>query len=56
MRRGSKLFRRRITQALTKYLIRDNDGKFDPRFARVATTSGIKVLRTPYRTPRANAK
>jgi putative transposase len=38
-----------------KYLIRDNDGKFGPRFARVATTSGIKVLRTPYRTPRANA-
>jgi hypothetical protein len=33
-----------------KYLIRDNDGKFGPSFARVATTSGIKVLRTPYRT------
>ena len=38
-----------------KYLIRDNDRKFGPSFARVATTSGIKVLRTPYRTPRANA-
>ena len=38
-----------------KYLIRDNDCKFGPSFARVATTSGIKVLRTPYRTPRANA-
>jgi len=37
------------------YLIRDNDKKFGPSFARVATTSGIKVLRTPYRTPRANA-
>lgn len=37
------------------YLIRDNDRKFGPRFARVATTSGIKVLQTPYRTPRANA-
>src|SRR5258708_32176403 len=37
------------------YLIRDNDRKFGPNFARVATTSGIKVLRTPYRTPRANA-
>jgi putative transposase len=33
-----------------KYLIRDNDRKFGPNFARVATTSGIKVLRTPYRT------
>jgi len=38
-----------------KYLIRDNDKKFGPSFARVATTSGIKVLRTPYRTPQANA-
>lgn len=38
-----------------KYLIRDNDRKFGPNFARVATTSGIKVLRTPYRTPQANA-
>jgi putative transposase len=38
-----------------KYLIRDNDRKFATHFARVATTSGIKVLRTPYRTPRANA-
>ncbi len=38
-----------------KYLIRDNDRKFGQSFARVAATSGIKVLRTPYRTPRANA-
>jgi transposase InsO family protein len=38
-----------------QYLIRDNDSKFGPSFARVATTTGIKVLRTPYRTPRANA-
>jgi putative transposase len=38
-----------------RYLIRDNDRKFGPSFTRVATTSGIKVLRTPYRAPRANA-
>jgi putative transposase len=38
-----------------KYLIRDNDCKFGLSFARMATTSGIKVLCTPYRTPRANA-
>ncbi len=38
-----------------RYLIRDNDSKFESSFAHVATTSGIKVLRTPYRTPRANA-
>jgi putative transposase len=33
-----------------KNLIRHNDRKFGSNFARVATTSGIKVLRTPYRT------
>jgi putative transposase len=33
-----------------KYLIRDNDRKFGQHFARVAATSGINVLRTPYRT------
>ena len=33
-----------------KYLIRDNDGKFGPQFGHVAATSGIKILRTPYRT------
>src|SRR2546421_11716045 len=38
-----------------RYLSRDTDNKFGPSFARVATTTGIKVLRTPYRTPRANA-
>src|SRR5215469_4935711 len=38
-----------------KYLLRDTDSKFGQRFARVAATSGIKVLRTPYQTPRANA-
>jgi putative transposase len=37
------------------YLIRDNDRKFGQHFARVATTSAIKVLRTPHRTPQANA-
>ena len=37
------------------YLIRDNDRKFGPNFARVAASSGIHVLRTPYRTPQANA-
>jgi putative transposase len=37
------------------YLIRDNDTKFGPAFARVAAGSGIEVLRTPYMAPRANA-
>lgn len=34
-----------------KYLIRDNDRKFGPCFARVARTSGIKILKTPYHAP-----
>ena len=38
-----------------KYLIRDNDSKFGVAFARVAQTSGIKILKTPYHAPRANA-
>jgi transposase InsO family protein len=38
-----------------KYLICDNDSKFGPSFARVATTSAIEILKTPYRAPRANA-
>ncbi len=38
-----------------KYLIRDNDSKFGSCFCRVATTSGIKLLKTPYHAPRANA-
>jgi len=38
-----------------KYLIRDNDSKFGPSFARVARTSGIKILKTPVHAPRANA-
>ena len=40
---------------IPQYLIRDNDKKFGPNFAQVATTSGIQMLRTPYRTPQANA-
>jgi transposase InsO family protein len=38
-----------------KYLIRDNDSKFGVTFDRVAKSSGIKILKTPYRAPRANA-
>jgi putative transposase len=38
-----------------KYLIGDRDNKFGPSFARVAATSSIKILKTPYHAPRANA-
>jgi putative transposase len=38
-----------------KYLIRDNDSKFGSCFLRVATTSGIKLLKTPVHAPQANA-
>ncbi len=37
------------------YLIRDNDAKYGPHFSAVATGTGIAVLRTPIRAPRANA-
>ena len=38
-----------------KYLIRDNDSKFGPAFARVAEANGILVQRTAYQAPRMNA-
>jgi len=40
---------------LPKYLIFDNVSKFGSRFLRVATTSSIEILKTPYHAPRANA-
>ena len=41
--------------AAPKYLIRDNDAKYGPRFDAVAAGTGIALLRTPIRAPRANA-
>jgi len=38
-----------------RYLIHDNDSKFGAEFARVAAASGVEILRTPFRAPRANA-
>ncbi len=38
-----------------KYIIRDNDTKYGQHFEAVAVGSGIEVLRTPMRAPRANA-
>ena len=38
-----------------RFLVRDNDGKYGAGFARVAEASGITVVRTPVRAPRANA-
>ncbi|HET8628622.1 MAG TPA: integrase core domain-containing protein [Thermomicrobiales bacterium] len=38
-----------------RFLIRDNDRKYGPRFDRLAAASGIRVLRTPVRAPLANA-
>ncbi len=38
-----------------KYLIRDNDGKFGLGFERLAKTSRIEILKTPYHVPQANA-
>ena len=44
-----------LFDARPRFLIRDNDGKYGPAFARVAAGSGIRVLRTPVRAPLANA-
>jgi transposase InsO family protein len=41
--------------AAPKFLIRDNDAKYGSNFEAVATGSGMAVLRTPIRAPRANA-
>jgi putative transposase len=38
-----------------KYLIRDRDKKFGFQFSALATHSGIEVIQTPFRTPKANA-
>jgi transposase InsO family protein len=38
-----------------RYLIRDSDRKYSSLFARVASGTGVEVLRTPYGAPKANA-
>ena len=38
-----------------RFLLRDRDSKFGAIFDRVAAGAGIRVLRTPFREPRANA-
>jgi len=38
-----------------RYRVRDNDGTCGAAFARVAAASGMVILRTPSRAPRANA-
>ena len=42
-------------EARPRFLIRDNDGKYGAHFAQLAAASGITILRTPVRAPRANA-
>ncbi len=41
--------------AAPKYLVRDNDAKYGPRFDAVAAGTGIALVRTSIRAPRANA-
>jgi len=41
--------------ASLRYLIHDRDAKFPATFDRVFTDEGLKVVRTPYRAPNANA-
>lgn len=39
-----------------KYLIRDNDTKFGPKFQKVAEGASIKILKTPIAAPKANSR
>jgi transposase InsO family protein len=38
-----------------RFLIRERDDKFGSEFDRAAEGAGIRILKTPYRTPNANA-
>lgn len=38
-----------------RFILRDNDSKYGSAFDSLAKATGIEVLRTPYRAPRANA-
>ncbi len=38
-----------------KYLIRDNDRKFGPKFEEIAQNTGIEIIKTPIEAPNANA-
>jgi len=53
---GAQSLREATPHGVTpKYIIRDNDHKFEPQFDRFAKGTGMEVRKIPFRAPRANA-